>query len=174
MLNARGSTYSKNHQTLDSCGSCHEFWDFGLEESAVHDYAITVDFILEETGAKDIFFVGYSMGTTQYLILLSQLPEYNDKIKAGFLLGPTAFGGNTTAFIGSLSEQSNKVKLAMDFIGVHEFLPNYPEVKSWLAHTICTSSLFYSDLCLNFLALFLGMNPDSMHRELVKKTISIV
>lgn len=34
------------------------------------------------------------MGTTQYLIMLSDLPEYNDKVKAGFLFGPTAFAGN--------------------------------------------------------------------------------
>jgi hypothetical protein len=42
---------------------------------------------LKETGEQDIFFVGYSMATTQYLILLSELPEFNSKIRAGFLLG---------------------------------------------------------------------------------------
>lgn len=31
------------------------------------------------------------MGTTQYLVLLSQRPEYNNKIRAGFLMGPAAY-----------------------------------------------------------------------------------
>ena len=47
-------------------------------------------------GAADLFFAGYSMGTTQYLLLLSEMPAYNAKVRAGFLMGPTAFAGNMT------------------------------------------------------------------------------
>ncbi len=67
-----------------------------FDESARYDYPSTIDYILKKTGHEQLFFVGYSMATTQYLILLSELPEYNSKIRAGFLLGPTAFGGNAT------------------------------------------------------------------------------
>ena len=58
----------------------------------MYDYSETIDYILDATGQPDMFFAGFSMGTTQYLILLSEMPEYNDKIRAGFLLGPAVIG----------------------------------------------------------------------------------
>ena len=72
-----------------------EFWEFSFDESDRLDYPATVDYILEKTGFAKVTFVGYSMGTTQYLIFLSERPEYNDKIQVGYLLGPTAFFENT-------------------------------------------------------------------------------
>ena len=87
MPNLRGNTYSKNHTHLESCGSCEAFWDFGIEESALFDYPEAIDYILKATGFDQLHFVGYSMATTQYLMMLSEMPAYNGKIKAGFLLG---------------------------------------------------------------------------------------
>ena len=86
-----------------------EFWDFSFDESARLDYPAVVDYILEKTGFGKLNFVGYSMGTTQYLIFLSERPEYNDKIQVGYLLGPTAFFENTgtsvllSGYLGKLS-----------------------------------------------------------------------
>ncbi len=48
------------------------------------------------------------MGTTQYLVLLSERPEFNAKVRAGFLLGPVAFlqnaNENAQGLIGMLGE----------------------------------------------------------------------
>ena len=74
MLNIRGNTYSRNHTHLDPCSSCKEFWSFGLEEGALLDYPVVIDYIVAATGYEDMHFVGYSMGTTQYLMLLSEMP----------------------------------------------------------------------------------------------------
>lgn len=52
------------------------------------DYSAELDYVLQQTGFDDLFFVAYSMGTTQYFVLLSEKPEYNDKVKAGFMMGP--------------------------------------------------------------------------------------
>ena len=68
------------------------FWDFSHHESAIYDYPAAIDFILKETGQDQVFFAGFSLGTTKYFILLSEKPEYNDKILAGFMIGPTAIG----------------------------------------------------------------------------------
>ena len=74
MINIRGNTYSRNHTHLDPCSSCKEFWSFGLEEGALLDYPAVIDYIAAATGYEDMHFVGYSMGTTQYLMLLSEMP----------------------------------------------------------------------------------------------------
>ncbi len=35
----------------------------------------------------------------------------------------------------------------LNAFGIYEFLPNYLEIKSWLAHTICGTSPTYERLC---------------------------
>ena len=42
MINIRGNSYSKNHQWLDVCPTCSEFWAFGFDESARYDYPATI------------------------------------------------------------------------------------------------------------------------------------
>ena len=45
-----------------------------LMQGALLDYPATIDYIVATTGYDDMHFVGYSMGTTQYLMLLSEMP----------------------------------------------------------------------------------------------------
>ncbi len=68
MVNIRGNTYSRNHTHLDTCSSCPDFWNYCWHEGGTQDYRAIIDYILEKTGQEQIFFVGHSMGTTQYLV----------------------------------------------------------------------------------------------------------
>ncbi len=90
--NTRGTTWSKDHESLSSDDP--EYWAFEWETAALHDYPAELDYVLGTTGADDLFFVGYSQGTTQYFVLLSEMPEYNDIIRAGFMLAPPIFMGD--------------------------------------------------------------------------------
>ena len=73
MVNMRGNTYSRNHTTLDTCSKCPEFWDYCWHEGGTQDFAAVIDYMLEKTEQEKVFFVGHSMGTTQYLV--SQLHQ---------------------------------------------------------------------------------------------------
>ena len=88
MMNIRGTSYSRKHLKLEDCINCDKYWNFTHHESALEDYSASIDFILQETNSTKVIFIGYSMATAQYLMLLSEKPEYNKKIKGGFLLGP--------------------------------------------------------------------------------------
>jgi len=57
----------------------------------VSDLPAVIDYILEKTGAQQIFYIGHSMGTTMFYVLGSERPEYNSKIRAMFSLAPVAF-----------------------------------------------------------------------------------
>ena len=46
----------------------------------MYEAAAEIDYILEETGYKRVNFIGYSLGTIIYFMLLSARPEYNNKI----------------------------------------------------------------------------------------------
>ena len=42
-----------------------------------------IDYALSVTGEDSLYYGGHSMGCTQYLIMLSAKPEYNEKVCTG-------------------------------------------------------------------------------------------
>lgn len=52
-----------------------------------------IDYISEITGQRRMHYVGHSQGTTSYFVLLSQRPEYNDRIISAHMLAPIAYMG---------------------------------------------------------------------------------
>lgn len=45
-----------------------------------------IDFILETTGHKQLIYIGHSQGGTVLMVLLSERPEYNDKILSAHIM----------------------------------------------------------------------------------------
>ncbi|XP_075991236.1 lipase 3-like [Anticarsia gemmatalis] len=88
LLNARGNKYSRlqaaNYSEFD-------YWDFSWHEMGVYDLPATITYIGEYTNDADIHYIGHSMGGTALLVLLSTIPEYNDRLKSAILLAPLGF-----------------------------------------------------------------------------------
>lgn len=55
-----------------------------------------VDYILNATGKQKVHYIGHSMGTTMFYVLMSERPQYNSKIAAMFSLAPVAFLSHMT------------------------------------------------------------------------------
>ena len=68
MINNRGTPASRNHTILCNEATCREFWDFGWHEIAIYDYPVTIDYVLKTTKQETLYFIGHSMGGTQYLV----------------------------------------------------------------------------------------------------------
>ena len=68
-----------------------------------------IDYILEKTGNKKIFYIGHSQGTTTFFAMASELPEYNKKIVSMHALAPVAFCKNMYSpplrFLSMISDQ---------------------------------------------------------------------
>lgn len=88
--NVRGNFYSRNHTTLNPDRDS-KFWDFSVDEQAVLDLPAAIDYVLLETKESQLSYVAHSQGVSMLLILCAKKPEYNDKIKVGFGLSPTAW-----------------------------------------------------------------------------------
>ncbi|XP_070509089.1 lipase 3-like [Chironomus tepperi] len=86
--NARGNQYTA-HRKYDKNSS--EFWDFGWHEIGILDLPPMIDYVLNFTGHEKLFFIGFSQGATVGMVLLSMLPEYNQKIEQIHLAGPAVF-----------------------------------------------------------------------------------
>jgi lysosomal acid lipase/cholesteryl ester hydrolase len=57
----------------------------------VYDLSAEIDHILTNTSANHIHYVGHSMGSTMFYVLMSMKPEYNAKIRHMVALAPVAF-----------------------------------------------------------------------------------
>ena len=54
------------------------------------DVPAEIDYILGTTGHRKLFYIGHSMGTTMFFVMMSERPEYNSKIRAMIAFAPVA------------------------------------------------------------------------------------
>jgi pimeloyl-ACP methyl ester carboxylesterase len=70
----------------------------------MYDLPAEIDYILASTTQKDLSYVGHSMGTTMFFVLMSKKPEYNAKIRHMIALAPVAFLRNTKSPFASVTK----------------------------------------------------------------------
>lgn len=80
MTNSRGNTYSKNHTTLKPSFN-KEFWDFSFADMGRFDVPANIFYILENTQKEDLTYVGWSQGTSQFFVAMTdeKTKAYIDK-----------------------------------------------------------------------------------------------
>lgn len=84
--NNRGNTYSRHHVKLDP--NKLEFWNFSWHEMGVYDLPAMIDYILMHTNQTQLAYVGHSQGVTCAFVMLSELPQYNQKISVLHAMTP--------------------------------------------------------------------------------------
>lgn len=52
-----------------------------------------IDYIINITNQRKIYYIGFSQGATALYVTLSVRPEYNSKLRLATLLAPVAFMG---------------------------------------------------------------------------------
>ncbi|XP_048361956.1 lysosomal acid lipase/cholesteryl ester hydrolase-like [Sphaerodactylus townsendi] len=94
--NNRGTSWCQRHQNFSI--KQKEFWDFSFHEIAIFDIPATINFILQKTGQKQLYYIGHSQGTTLGFIAFSTFPQLSQKIRTFFALAPLISMKHTTAF----------------------------------------------------------------------------
>jgi lysosomal acid lipase/cholesteryl ester hydrolase len=54
------------------------------------------DYVLNKTGQEDLYYIGYSMGATIFIVFTSMKPEYNEKVLLIIAFAPSTFLANST------------------------------------------------------------------------------
>lgn len=57
----------------------------------IYDVPASIDYVLQETNHKKLQYVAHSQGATAFFVMLSERPEYNDKIEMMHALAPAVF-----------------------------------------------------------------------------------
>ncbi|XP_065299854.2 gastric triacylglycerol lipase-like isoform X1 [Dermacentor albipictus] len=154
LLNERGVPQSNYHVNLTT--NDPKFWKWSFEEVGTFDIPATIDYILNVTGFSKVGLLTTSQGTTSSLVLLSMLPEYNDKVN--IFVGYASVGNLTyfTSPVRLLIPFAEEVKGVNDFITRGGFLVTNPVQQATLA-TTCDSVI--REICYAPLAILFGKNP---------------
>lgn len=67
------------------------FWDFSLDDEALIDLPILIDFVLAKTASHKLVYVGYSESTFFMFALMSRRPDYAARVAAFVALAPVAY-----------------------------------------------------------------------------------
>ncbi|XP_045778232.1 lipase 3-like isoform X2 [Maniola jurtina] len=89
--NLRGNIYTSH---VNYTKRNPKFWNFSFHEHGKYDVPAMVDKILNVTSVPKVMYVGYSMGTTSFFVMMSERPEYNDKIISFVALAPAVYLSN--------------------------------------------------------------------------------
>ncbi|XP_017143217.1 lipase 3-like isoform X1 [Drosophila miranda] len=155
--NSRGNTYSRLHKYMDP--KHKSFWNFSWHEMGTRDLPASIDYVLDRTCQRSLHYVGYSQGATQFLVMLSMRPEYNEKIKTSHLTAPAAFLKNMNTGLGSIVE---KVILAFDD---REWFSNRHGITSW-ASIFCSVRPMKS-ICTSLFMMVYGINGDQISKAII-------
>ena len=93
LLDQRSTFFSANHTFYHSNQA--EYWDWCLDQMALIDLPVTIDYITTVTGSSRIGYVGYSQGSMTMFMLMSRIPKYNQIIRPFVSLAPIFFLSDT-------------------------------------------------------------------------------
>ncbi|XP_069668913.1 lipase 3-like isoform X2 [Periplaneta americana] len=163
MGNARGNMYSTAHKKLSPMAP--SFWSFSWHEMGVYDLTAEIDYVLSNTSENSLNYVGHSMGTTMFLVLMSIKPEYNAKIRHMVALAPVAFLKDTKSPFASISKLLPSGVL-FDMVSNWPFFPN-KKLSNGLLETFCKKGIITQKMCTTTLFQIGGFNSKQLNQTML-------
>jgi len=77
--NFRGNAYSREHTVLDPARE--KFWHFSFDQMGQRDLPTMLNYVLELTRQEKLTYIGHSMGTMTFWIMMNHWPWMNAKVK---------------------------------------------------------------------------------------------
>ncbi|XP_049888039.1 lipase 3-like [Pectinophora gossypiella] len=130
--NHRGNVYSRRHVTLNPNKDA-DFWDYTFDEHGYYDVPAIVDYVLRITQQPKVNYIGHSQGTTDFFVMGSLRPEYNNKIQMSFHLSPVAWMKNIASPLPRLVAPASKsIRRLLDDLGFRELFAKHQFIHSLL------------------------------------------
>lgn len=139
LANARGSQPSRTHVRMHSTGfGQKDYWSFSWHEIGSYDLPAMIDHILAKTNQKQLNYIGYSQGTTVFLVMASMRPDYNDKITGAHLMAPVAsLKGHFNQLFGILARYYKPLKKTSEVLHIYK-LTGTSNFLTKIADMICS------------------------------------
>lgn len=160
LANLRGTPYARQHLHLTEKDT--EYWNFGLDEVGLYDIPALVDYVLAWTGWSELFYVGFSQGNAAAWVTLSEMPEYNDKIRLLLALAPI---GNVTYLRSParrITSWSPFLTAALVKLNRGRVLVREPSLRH-ASYTVCDTTTQMRYFCSTPGFYYLGVNHNQLN-----------
>ncbi|KOB67911.1 Lipase [Operophtera brumata] len=167
VANHRGNHYSRRHVRLDP-DTDPEYWEYSFDEHGTYDLPAMIDYVLAASQRPRLYYIGHSQGTTNFFVMSSLRPEYNDKIRLSIQLAPIAFMGNITSPILSIAAHGlEPIKSFLEAAGYRELFAK-DHIAHFLVEFLCQIA---PDLvCGQGLALTTGYKIGSIYSRALSRS----
>ncbi|KXJ76705.1 hypothetical protein RP20_CCG009157 [Aedes albopictus] len=164
MGNARGNRYSTKHQRLFTISP--KFWDFSFHEIGYYDVPALIDYVLEQTEARRLQYIGFSQGAMTSFVALSSRPEYNEKILQLHALSPAVYMYRSgSALIRVLVTLLPSIIDVFTSVGKYEFLP-FNDQQYYLYRWLCPAPK--QTICRAIIYDVVGRNPTQLDAKMLR------
>ncbi|XP_046432851.1 lipase 3-like [Neodiprion fabricii] len=168
--NFRGNSYSRSHVVLSP--EDPKFWQFSFHEMAYYDLPAMIDYALDHTGQKSLIYIGHSMGTTTSYILLSERPEYNNRLRLVVSFAPVAYWKHgRTGIQKLLVDNGDFIEQTLRNQGIHELYPQSTLITQ-LLNSLCNENAATHKVCLNVYFRVFGSDPEQFNTTLIPYLVS--
>jgi lysosomal acid lipase/cholesteryl ester hydrolase len=76
--NVRGTRYGYEHDYLEY--DSREYWDFSYYEQGIYDIPAMSSYVYNYTGGRKVSLFGYSQGSSNIMVSISERPEFHAEI----------------------------------------------------------------------------------------------
>nr|XP_022911984.1 lipase 3-like [Onthophagus taurus] len=167
MGNARGTTYSRNHISLDPDKYKSDFWDFSWNEIGEYDLPAMIDYVLSYTKQEKLFYIGHSQGTTSFYVMCSEKPAYNNKIRVMISLAPVAYMDHMeNPLFRFVAAFDGPLEFLTQLIGIAEFLPDIEFLGS-IGKVFCKDGAIFQEVCAGVIFLIGGFDSEQLNRTMI-------
>ncbi|KAI4500663.1 hypothetical protein M0802_004255 [Mischocyttarus mexicanus] len=163
--NYRGNTYSRSHVNMTTDDP--NFWKFSYHDMGLYDIPQSIDYILNYTKSKKLFFIGHSMGTTSSYVMLSTKQSYNNKMRLVISLAPTSyFKEKFPPYLDTISKLVPLVKTMFDEQGIYEVLPQSRLFKL-IGLNFCNKNSIFLSICTEIIYRISGRDTEQLNESIL-------
>jgi len=119
--NFRGNIYSRNHTDMDP--DQEQFWRFSWDEMGQYDLPAMLFYVTKHTGQSTLVYVGHSMGTTAFWVMMNRYPQMNSMIQLMVGMAPVAAAEHMYSPIKYIAPVAGPVERVLSMTGQYEFWP---------------------------------------------------
>ncbi|XP_068741943.1 lipase member K-like [Montipora capricornis] len=157
--NVRGNVYSRRH--VKHMPNQSIFWNWSWQEMGDYDLPAMINYALQVTGQKQLFYVGHSQGTLIAFNGFSDNPELGKKIIAFFALAPVYTLNDATKIIKDTAAVFYRIFQRLDPNLTFDVLPGEFSVRSLIKLGLC-GDMVTKKICFKMLELVVGMDSKNM------------
>ncbi|KAK7863256.1 hypothetical protein R5R35_001465 [Gryllus longicercus] len=151
--NFRGNHFSTKHKILDPKDP--RFWMFSYHEHGLYDVTALIDYVLNATKQKRLFYFGHSMGNTALFVAASMRPEYNEKVRLCVSLSPGVYI-EEASFPIILANNYDLIKATFDSLPTYKILQRSDSLITFI-YLMCSKDSSFRNTCDALVSTVLGI-----------------